>query len=168
MAEQDKKAEVIYPPNTLQAKVGTLGGGRFTVDPKIIQQAEKAVENLRVEFDGWLNIDITSLNNAYAAFTKARDAKNADALFRAAHDLRGQAQTFEYPLIARIASSLAKLIEGMQAREAVPLPLVAAHVDAIHVIHRDKIKDVSNLIAITLAEELEGRVLQTLEQMSAS
>ncbi len=166
MAEQDKKAEVIYPPNTLQAKVGTLKGGKFTIDPKIIQRAEKAVEDLRVEFDGWLNIDVTSLNNAYADFVKERSAENANALFRAAHDLRGQAQTFEYPLIARIASSLAKLIEGMNTWESAPLPLVSAHVDAIHVIHRDKIKDVSNRIALVLAEELEGRVFQALEQAS--
>ena len=167
MAEQDKKAEIIIPPNTLQLKVGTLGG-RFTIDPKIIQQAEKAVENLRVEFDSWLSLDIGSLNNAYAAFVKDSTAENAAVLFRAAHDLRGQAQTFEYPLIARITGSLSKLMEGMQTLESVPLPLVAAHVNAVHVIHRDKIKDASNLIALTLAEELEGRVLQTLEMAGAS
>lgn len=167
--DNKKKAEIFMPPNTLRAKVGGSGPiGTITVDPNAIKRAEAAVENLRQEFSGWLAIDISALASAFAAFTKERNATSAAALFRAAHDLRGQAQTFEYPLIARIAASLAKLMDGMQSWEGAPLPLVTAHVDAIHVIHRDKIKDVNNRIALVLVEELEGRVLKTLASVSAS
>ena len=167
MADENKKVEIFMPPNTLRAKVGGGGPiGTISVDPSIIKRAEAAVENLRQEFDGWLQIDISSLATSFAAFTKERSTANAAALFRAAHDLRGQAQTFEYPLIARIANSLAKLMDGMQSWEVAPLPLVTAHVDAIHVIHRDKIKDINNRMALVLVEELEGRVLQTLQTAS--
>lgn len=170
MAEHNKnKAEIFMPPNTLRAKVGSAGtAGAAAIDPSVIKRAEAAVENLRQEFSGWLAMDISTLANSFAAFTKDRNATNAAALFRAAHDLRGQAQTFEYPLIARIAASLAKLMDGLQSWEVAPLPLVTAHVDAIHVIHRDKIKDINNRIALVLVEELEGRVLQTLASASAS
>lgn len=166
MATNDNKAEVIIPPNDLQKKVGS-SGGKMLIDPDVLKRAEKAMDNLRQEFSGWLTKDIEALSQSFAVFAGAQNAANAGVLFRAAHDLKGQATTFEYPLIARVASSLAKLMDGMESWDAAPLPLVAAHIDAIHVIHRDKIKDISNLTALTLAEELEARVVKTLARASA-
>jgi chemotaxis protein histidine kinase CheA len=156
MPDNNNNAEIIVPPNTLKAKLGVGSGG---MDPEAIKRAEKAMEGLKTEFSDWIAKDIANLADTYAAFSQGG---SADALFRAAHDLKGQATTFEYPLIARVASSLAKLMDGLDAQEAVPLPLVSAHVDAIHVIHRDKIKDISNRIALLLVEELEGRVTKAL------
>lgn len=156
-----KKAQIIMPPNTLRAK---LGGGGY-LDSDILSRAEKAVSELKVEFSDWLSTDISALGTAASAFLAAPGNDSADALFRTAHDLRGQATTFEYPLIARIAASLAKLIEGLgKTKIPVPPPLVTAHLDAIQVIHRDKIKDISNYVALALTEELERRVLKTLER----
>jgi chemotaxis protein histidine kinase CheA len=166
MARDDHKAEIIIPPDTLQKKVGATGG-KVMLDPQILKRAEQAMNNLRQEFSGWLSKDIEALSKAFMAFTGAPTSENAGMLFRAAHDLKGQATTFEYPLIARVAASLAKLMDGMTSREEAPLALVAAHVDAIAVIHREKIKDISNLTALTLAEELEARVVKTLERASA-
>ncbi len=154
------------PPNTLRVKLG--GGSGVTVDSDAIIRAERAVDGLKSEFAGWLTQDIGNLSRSLATFIKDRNRNNAGALFRAAHDLKGQATTFEYPLVARIAASLAKLMQGLHSLESAPLPLVEAHVNAIHVIHRDKIKDISNLVALTLAEELEGRVISTLERDSQS
>jgi hypothetical protein len=39
---------------------------------------------------------------------------------------------------------------------------VDAHVNAIHVIYRDKVMDMSNKIAMALSNELEARVAETL------
>jgi chemotaxis protein histidine kinase CheA len=165
MVTRNDKAEMIMPPNTLRVKLGAgSGSGGVSIDPDAVKRAEKAMDDLKVEFNDWLKDDIAALNDTFAIYTNSRSHNNAGALFRAAHDLKGQATTFEYPLIARIASSLAKLMEGLQTMESTPIPLVAAHVDAIHVIHRDQIKDRSNLIALTLAEELEARVMMTLER----
>lgn len=165
MATNDRKAEVIIPPDTLQKKVGS-SGGKLRLDPQVLKRAEKAMDDLRHEFSDWLTKDIEALYAAFKVFSATPTADNAGVLFRAAHDLKGQATTFEYPLVARVASSLARLMDGMKVWEDAPLPLVAAHVDAIHVIHRDRIKDISNLIALTLAEELEARVVKTLERAS--
>ena len=165
MATTTDKAQVFMPPNTLKAKVGSLSG-KVTLDPEVLKKAEKAMDNLRHEFSDWLADDIKALTAAFAAFSKSSTPATAGVLFRAAHDLKGQATTFEYPLIARVASSLAKLMDGMQSRDAAPLPLVSAHIDAIHVIYRDRIKDISNRMALVLAEELEGRVTKTLEKAS--
>jgi chemotaxis protein histidine kinase CheA len=165
MATKTNNTEVIMPPNLLRAKVGS-SGGKLAIDPDILKRAEQAMVDLSQEFSGWLTQDIQSLAQSFQAFSTSPTADNAGALFRAAHDLKGQATTFEYPLIARVAASLAKLMDGMQSWDASPLPLVAAHIDAIHVIHRDRIKDISNRMALVLAEELEGRVVKTLAHAS--
>jgi len=162
MGQETKKAEIFMPPNNLRAK---LGGSGY-IDSNIVSRAEMAMVELQTEFPEWLTEDIQALNEAQAKFTAARNTESAGILFRAAHDLRGQATTFGFPLIARIAASLAKLMEGLAKAEValddVPVPLVSAHIDAIQVIHRQNIRDISNLTALTLTEELEGRVLRTL------
>jgi chemotaxis protein histidine kinase CheA len=151
--------EVIIPPNLLKAKIGgTIAGP----DTAAIKRAEAAVEGLKEEFADWIAKDIERLNRSFGAFVIRQNAANTGDLFRAAHDLKGQATTFEYPLIARVAGSLSKLMDTLASHDAAPMPLVEAHLNAIHVIHRDKIKDISNLMALTLVEELEGRVTKAL------
>jgi chemotaxis protein histidine kinase CheA len=165
MPSNNSRAEIIMPPNTLKAKVGSANG-KVMLDPEVLKRAEKAMDGLRSEFSDWLNEDIEKLHRSFAVFSRQRTPDNAGVLFRAAHDLKGQAATFGYPLIARVAASLAKLMDEMTSRDAAPLPLVAAHVDAVAVIHRERIKDISNRTALMLAEELECRVIKTLEQQT--
>lgn len=167
MSQPKPKAEIIVPPNTLKEKVGS-GSGKVSFDPATLKRAEQAVANLKSEFSDWLAEDVQALIEALVNFNAARNAETAGVLFRAAHDLKGQAGTFEYPLIARIAGSLAKLMDGLKSWDEAPKPLVAAHVEAIQAIHRDKIKDMSDLTALTLTEELEGRVVKTLENANAA
>jgi chemotaxis protein histidine kinase CheA len=160
---REEPIEVFMPPNMLKAK---LGGTIAGLDMAAIKRAEAAMETLKVEFSDWIAKDIERLGDTYDTFVAAKDAANGGDLFRAAHDLKGQATTFEYPLIARVASSLCKLIDATDLHHAIPLPLVEAHVDAIRVIHRDKIKDISNLTALVLVEELERRVTKSLARAS--
>ena len=74
--------------------------------------------------------------------------------------MKGQALTFGYPLAARIAGSLCKLLEAGDAKAF--MQLGDAHVHAVRVIVRDNIKDNSNFVAARLADELEARVNEAL------
>ena len=152
--------ELFMPPNMLKAKVGGSIGG---LDMAAIKRAEAAMETLKSEFSDWVGDDVARLAAARDRFAKAKDATARDELFRASHDIKGQATTFEYPLVARVASSLCKLIDAVEQPGALPLNLVDAHVTAIRIIFRDKIKDISNRMALELAEELEARVVETAE-----
>ncbi len=114
----------------------------------------------RSEFSDWISADVAALGETYEAF-KASGAKDArDALYRAGHDLRGQALTFEFPLVARVAYSLCKLLDAEDIQ--VPLALIDAHVNAIRVIVRQNIKDADDKVANTLASELDARVSEFL------
>jgi hypothetical protein len=151
--------ELFMPPNMLKAKVGGTHAG---LDMAAINRAESAMEALKGEFATWAQDDVRRLVAARDAFAAGPDKTTRAGLLRAAHDMKGQAATFNYPLIARVAGSLSHLIHDLPEDAPLALGLVDAHVNAIHVIYRDKVMDLSNRIALALAQELEARVAETL------
>jgi Hpt domain len=153
---KQQPATVFMPPNVLKAKVEAAGG----FDPSAVKRAELAMEELREEFAGWIAIDVTHLVEARDAFNKSRGAGTLGALYRAAHDLRGQGATFDFPLVARMAASLCQLTDVEGDGKEIPMPLIDAHVDAIRVVVRQAIKDKSNKTASVLVVELERRVAE--------
>lgn len=151
--------EIFMPPNILKAKVGSAIGG---VDMAAIRRAEAAMETLRAEFNDWAGDDVARLGEARDRYAKAPGKEAREELFRTAHDLKGQADTFEYPMIARIAASLTRLIDGTRPGSDVPLGLIDAHVAAIRIIFRDKIKSTTDKVASVLADELDARVTEAV------
>lgn len=158
MSDKQQPIELFMPPNVLKAKVGNFSG----VDMAAIKRAETAMDELKGNFAEWAQDDVRRLADARERYAKNPDAASRAALLRAAHDMKGQAATFDFPLIARVAGSLATLINDLPDGKELPLTLVDAHVDAIQVIHRQKINDMSNPVAVTLAKELEARVAEIL------
>jgi len=147
--------ELFMPPNMLKAKVG---GGPGGPDLAAIQRAEDAMAALQGEFGDWLATDVMALTDARARYAATSDAEARNALLRTAHDIKGQAPTFNYPLIARVAASLSRLIGELPPSTAIPLTLVDAHVNAILVIHKHKMQDTNDRTAQALCAELDARV----------
>ncbi len=58
-------------------------------------------------------------------------------LFRAAHDIKGEAATFGYPAVGTVAHSLCRLVEHTPDMSRIPLALVEQHVDAVRAITRE-------------------------------
>jgi chemotaxis protein histidine kinase CheA len=159
MARQ-QPIELFMPPNMLKAKVG---GGLGGVDMAAMKRAEGALETLKSEFADWITDDVKVLMAARARYAQTPDAASRGALMRAAHDIKGQAATFNFPLIARVAGSLSRLIGELPDSQTVSLNLVDGHVNAIQVIHRQGIQDTNDKMAQTLCAELDARVEETLK-----
>ena len=104
--------ELFMPPNMLKAKVG---GGLGGLDMAALKRAEAAMEGLKKEFGHWIADDVGALTEARARYAQTPDAHTRGALIRAAHDIKGQAATFNYPLIARVAASLSRMIGELPA-----------------------------------------------------
>jgi HPt (histidine-containing phosphotransfer) domain-containing protein len=155
MARQQPN-KLFMPPNLLKDKVG--GGGFSGPDLAAIKRAEAAMEEIKGEFASWAASDVEKLMAAREQFAKTKSPTSRSGLLRAAHDMKGQAATFNFPLVARVAGSLSKLIGELPAEKDLPLGLVDAHVNAVHVIYRDKVTDESNKVALTLCVELERQV----------
>lgn len=156
--------EIFMPPNVLKAKVGGSGG----LDVSAVKRGEQALEELKCEFGGWLADDVGKLETACKAYQAVSSAEALGSLYRAGHDLRGQATTFEFPLVARIATSLCKLTDESGPTGRVPFALVEAHVAAIKVVVRQGIKDAKDKMAGVLASELENKVDSFLAKNAAA
>src|ERR1700753_1364098 len=102
MARQ-QPIELFMPPNMLKAKAG---GGLGGVDMAALKRAEAAMGDLQAEFGAMLADDVKNLATARANYKAAPDANTRAALMRAAHDIKGNAPTFDFPLIGRVAGAL--------------------------------------------------------------
>jgi chemotaxis protein histidine kinase CheA len=143
---------VITQPNPLR-KVLRRVGDEETDDP--VTRAEKALAGLSGEFRSWMAIEADRLTAAHAAIQKhGFDDKACAELFRAAHDIKGDAATFGYPAAAATADSLCRIIEHAPDLEKVPLDLITHHVQAVQAI----VHDHTRLDSLTIAGELARRL----------
>lgn len=158
MARQ-QPIELFMPPNMLKAKVG---GGLGGIDMAAMKRAEQAMDGLKSEFAGWIADDVKKLIAARTRYSQTPDESARAALLRAAHDIKGQAPTFNYPLIARVAATLSRLIGELAPTATIPVALVDAHVNAIQVIHKLAMQDTNDKTAQALCAELDARVDEIL------
>ena len=144
--------EVIVPVNKLRAAVSKAPPDG-SEDP--IARAEKALEALSSEFGSWMDSECARLDDARRdiagnGFTDS----NKEALFRAAHDIKGEAATFGYPAVASAAESLCRLIEHAPDPGRIPGALIEQHVDAVRAIYREYGHSDAQKLASTLTTRL--------------
>ncbi len=149
--------EVITPENNLRQLVSHRPLAPGEEDP--IARAEKAMAGLASEFGAWMDAECERLDRARRAVVNGGfNATNKDALFHAAHDIKGEAETFGYPAVAGAADSLCRLIEHTPDPSRIPLPLVDQHVDAVRAIYRE--------YARSDAKELAARLIRALRTVT--
>jgi chemotaxis protein histidine kinase CheA len=142
--------EVITPPNKLKGAVGRAVDGD---DP--VARAEAALAQLSSEFTDWMHDECEQLDRARRNVRQnGLTALPREALFRAAHDIKGQAATLGFPLVAEIAGSLCRLIEETHDPNRIPLDLVDQHVDAVRAIIREHSRPNAEAIAARLTSTL--------------
>ena len=144
--------EVIVPPNKLKKAVVKHRGPGID-DP--VSRAEQALADLSSEFSQWMEIECRRLDAARnQAKHSGLTSKNREELFRAAHDIKGQAATFGFPLIAPVAESLCRLIEHTPEPSRIPLTLIDQHVDGIRAIAHKNTQGDAETTALRLAHRL--------------
>ncbi|MGA2287063.1 Hpt domain-containing protein [Bradyrhizobium sp.] len=145
---------VITQPNPLRKLLRRVDG-KDGDDP--VARAEKALAGLSGEFKNWMVVETDRLGKAYAAILKGgfTDA-NREELFRAAHDIKGDAATFGYPSAGAAAESLCRIIEHAPDLGEVPADLMAHHINAIQAIVRERTKPDTVKTANELSRQLRG------------
>jgi chemotaxis protein histidine kinase CheA len=106
-----------------------------------VGRAEKALAGLSGEFKNWMTIEADRLSTAHAAVLRDgfNNATRAE-LFRAAHDIKGDAATFGFPSAGAAAESLCRIIEHAPDLDQVPAKLITHHINAIQAIVRERTK----------------------------
>ena len=146
--------EVILPPNKLKKAVQKVKPGtKVDFDP--VASAEAALAELAADFSKWMELECTRLDAARNAVkASGMNSGTHDVLFLAAHDIKGQAATFGYPLVAPVADSLCRLIEHTPEMKRIPMDLVDQHVDAVRAITHKNARGDSDATAAVLAQRL--------------
>jgi HPt (histidine-containing phosphotransfer) domain-containing protein len=145
---------VITQPNPLR-KVLRRVAEKDLDDP--VARAEKALAGLSGEFKNWMIAETDRLSAAHAAILKDgfTDAMREE-LFRAAHDIKGDAATFGYPSAGAAAESLCRIIEHAPDLDEVPSNLIAHHINAIQAIVRERTRLDTVSMASELSRQLRG------------
>ncbi len=126
--------EVITPPHALRKAITPAQDG----DGDPVARAEAALEELAGEFAGWMHAECDRLEAARREVRReGMTKKTHNDLFRAAHDIKGEAATFGYPAVAPVADSLCRLLEHTPDIKRIPFALVEQHVDAVRAIARE-------------------------------
>jgi chemotaxis protein histidine kinase CheA len=153
--------QVITQPNPLR-KVLRRVEEKDMDDP--VGRAEQALAGLSGEFKDWMAIEAGRLSSAYAIVAKDGFTKDArDELFRAAHDIKGDAATFGFPSAAVIAESLCRVIEHAPDLAKVPAELFTHHINAILAIVHENTK----LDSISVGGELSRRLRKVADEYLA-
>jgi HPt (histidine-containing phosphotransfer) domain-containing protein len=128
--------EVISPPHKLRRTLSNVTGSQADDDP--VERAEQALALLSDEFASWMEEEGERLDLARNTVkTTGFTLETREALFFAAHDIRGDAETLGYPGLTMPAESLCRLIEHTRDMKRIPIELVDQHVDAVRAIVRE-------------------------------
>ena len=145
---------VIMQPNPLRKVLRRLEADDGD-DPVV--RAEKALAGLSGEFPNWMTIEADRLSAAWDAIgsTGFSDATRSE-LFRAAHDIKGDAATFGFPSAGAAANSLCRIIEHAPDLANVPSDLIMHHINAVQAIVRQRTKLDTVAMASELSRQLRG------------
>lgn len=102
-------------------------------DPDALARAEAALSRLSDDYLSWAEADCAMLRTCVTEI-HAHPSEATDGLwrmFRVAHDMKGQAATFGYPLVTEIALRLCRRIEATPEPDPAALAVIARHVDAL-------------------------------------
>ena len=145
---------VITQPNPLR-KVLRRVAEKDIDDP--VARAEQALADLSGEFKNWMAVETDRLAAAHAAILKdGFTTSTREELFRAAHDIKGDAATFGFPSAGAAADSLCRIIEHAPDINEVPSDLIAHHINAIQAIVRERTTPDTAGMASELSRQLRG------------
>jgi chemotaxis protein histidine kinase CheA len=146
-----KDHAVITPQNKLAKAVSKVS----LPDDDPVARAEAALAQLSSEFSTWMDEECDRLDGArQTAHERGLDKTTHDDLFHAAHDIKGHADTYGFPLVTPVAESLCRVLEHSPDVARIPFELIDRHVDAIRAIVREQARPDLPELALALTRKL--------------
>jgi len=127
----DSTHRVIQPSRRLAAKVRASGKKGINLE-ELVRRGESAIDELSVEFEGWMKDKVDVLLEARKAFKRCGPtAETIAPLLGSARELEGQSKMLGYPFAGMIGASLCRLIDASPDKSKIPSTLIDHHVDAV-------------------------------------
>lgn len=161
---EDVRAIYFRPNNRIREKLGPAAREPVHFDPLIIDAAQERIQRLVGDYADWVKRYISSMANSLSSleiggWPEDGNAKHIANINRIAHELRGQSGTFDYQLITSFGKSLyqATMDSEMKVTED-RRKLIAAHIDAIRNVFRNRITGDGGQVGKALLREIENAV----------
>ena len=120
-----------------------------------IARAEQALAEISNEFETWMHHECDRLESArHKVKESGLSEETQQELFLAAHDVKGNSDTFGFPAVVPAADSLCRLLEYSPDLSRIPLAIVDQHVDAVRAIVREYDRSDIGVIAGVLTGKL--------------
>ena len=160
---QEETVEVVRPRNTIQYKVKKGGGPSLD---EIMADAEAALDDLKDNYEVWVREDLEGIAAQLKALDAAGDEEASLAVVKAihgvAHNIKGQAATFDYQLLTEVAHSLCGMISHDELAATRLKPLIELHVEAMRLIVGQQIKGKGGATGKELVAGLHAAVQKKL------
>jgi chemotaxis protein histidine kinase CheA len=144
MVEIESKGnyEIHHPPNRLGSIVTQSGGPSLD---EIVAKASVGLERLAERYPEIATRSIAEMTARVRAMESGtRPAENLRALAKAAHDIKGQAATFGYPLLGDIAASLCQMVFEHEAVALQRTDLLSLYVRSMIWVMDQSIRDATD------------------------
>ena len=133
-------ATMIVRSNELVEKVERLDG--VSVD-ELTTRASTMVDKATTNYEIWVQEDLRKLRNAVGKLSDShqQQAANIAAIYEIAADIGDQGSVCGYQLVTVVAGLLCKFIDGVCHLDEREITLVETHVDSLHTILAQRIRD---------------------------
>lgn len=131
---------IVNPPTSLKERASKPGGKKFE---DLVASGDHVVEENQGDYRKVAESDLNDLRWILDRIKATPDDIEGQigAMFRIAHDMKGQAATFGYPMVTNVANSLCRFVErvGETGRTAVQnvdalVEIIRLHVDALRLL----------------------------------
>lgn len=166
-ATKPMEGELIAAPQDFRKHVREVAGsGMLDMDP--VERAEQALAGLADEFPGWIQDELAELSTARDSLAEhGLDDASRERLYRAAHNLRGQAQMMNFPLVGAVSESLCNLLEGLPSTK-LTIELIDLYILAMRAMVGENAAGDSNSVARSLANQIGVVTDQLISKMSSA
>lgn len=150
----------IEPPRHLGLKAVKGRGPNLDT---ILERSEHAIQALKRDYTESMKQDLLSLVSALEPLVAGTQENKAAALgniYRISHDLRGLAGTFDYPLIARLATSLCDFVDQSSVECPLYVDVISTHVGAMRAVLSAKATGDGGATGERLLQGVSGLVAQ--------
>jgi CheY-like chemotaxis protein len=167
----DVRAVYFRPANRLRDKLGPNAlRGQIDFDPLVIQAAEAKVQELVGDYSVWVQRYVEQISEAYRGLCRGQGAphKHLMTIHSVAHELRGQGNIFDYPLISAFGKTLCEATTDSNAEITEKrLKLLEAHIDGIRLVFNNQVRGDGGEVGAALLKDIETAVKKYSEPKKA-
>lgn len=130
---------------------------RSDIAGEVLAKAKAVVDRLSVEFPAHASRDLMRLEQAaalMAGFGRATDPYYGE-ICRIAHDIRGQAEVFGFPLLTRLAGTLCWAMRALEPQDGAIMIIIDSHIAGMRALVDHRITGTKDRSALTIVTALE-------------